>query len=80
MEIVMSELEKDVVFTVFTRFQSNYLKANSGKSHLLTTSDNVLDINVKGNQLNSSKHEELKIITKKYTPWQEYQSTCLKRT
>ena len=35
------------------------MKANSGKSHLLTTSDNIQHINVGGNQLSSSKSEEL---------------------
>ena len=44
----MSKLEKDA-FTIFTLFQN---KANSGKSNLLTTSDNVVHINVGGNQLN----------------------------
>ena len=38
---------------------NNYLKANSGKSHLLTTSDNIEHINFGGNQLGSSKYEEL---------------------
>ena len=51
-------LEKDTS-TVFTWFQNNYLKANSGKSHLLTTSDNIQHINVGVNQLSSSKYEEL---------------------
>ena len=32
---------------------------NSGKPHLLTTSDNIQRINVKGNQLSSSKSEKL---------------------
>ena len=36
-----------------------YLKANSGKCHLLATSDNVLNINIGGNQLSNSKYEEL---------------------
>ena len=40
MDLVLSKLEKDT-FTVFTWFQDNYLKVNSGKSHLLTTSDSV---------------------------------------
>ena len=35
------------------------MKTNSGKSHLLTTSDNAQHINVGGCQLNSSKYEEL---------------------
>ena len=57
-ELVLSKLEK-YTSTVFTWFQNNYLKANSGKSHLLTTSDNIQHINVGGNQLSSSKYEEL---------------------
>ena len=58
MDLVLNKLEKDTS-TVFTWFQNNYLKANSGKSHLLTTSDNIQHINVGGNQLSSSKYEEL---------------------
>ena len=58
MDLVLSKLEKGTS-TVFTWFQNNYLKANSGKSHLLTTSDNIQRINVRGNQLSSSKSEEL---------------------
>ena len=58
MDLVLSKLEKDTS-TVFTWLQNNYLKANSGKSHLLTTSDNVQHINVGGNQLSSSKYKEL---------------------
>ena len=45
MDFELSKLEKDTS-TVFTRFQNNYLKANSGKPHLLTTSDNIQHINV----------------------------------
>ena len=58
MDVVLSKLEKGSS-TVFTCFQNNYLKANSGKSHLLTTSDNVQYINVGGNHLSSSKYEKL---------------------
>ena len=47
MDLVLNELEKDTS-TVFTWFQKNYLKTSGGKSHLLTTSDNVLHINVGG--------------------------------
>ena len=57
-DLVLSKLEKDT-FTVFAWFQNNYLKVNSGKSHLLTASDNVQHINVWGNELSSSKYEEL---------------------
>ena len=45
MDLVLSKLEKGIS-TVFTWFQNNYLKAISGKSHLLTASDNVQYINV----------------------------------
>ena len=58
MDLVLSKLEKDTS-TVFTWFQNNYLKANRGKSHLLTTSDYVQHINVGGNQLSSGKYEDL---------------------
>ena len=47
MDLVLSKLEKDTS-TVFTWFQNNYLKAISGKSHPLITSENVQDINVVG--------------------------------
>ena len=39
-DLILNKLEKDTS-TVSTWFQNNYLKANSGKSHLLTTSDNI---------------------------------------
>ena len=55
---VLSKCEKDTS-TVFTWFQNNYLKANSGKSHLLTTSVYIQHINVGENQLSSNKYEEL---------------------
>ena len=58
MGLVLNKLEKDTS-TVFTWFQNNYLKANSGISYLLTTSDNIQHINVGGNQLNSSKYQDL---------------------
>ena len=49
MGLVLTKLEKDTS-TVFTRFQNTNLKANSRKSHLLTTSVIVLHINVAGNE------------------------------
>ena len=98
MDLVLSKLEKDAI-TVFTSFQDKYLKVNSRKSNLLRRSDNVLYINVWGNQPSSHKYEELLVIlidhkstfedhlldivqklSKKYTSWQEYQSTSLKRS
>ena len=58
MDLVLSKLEKDS-FTVFTLFQNKYWKTNSKKSHLLTISENVLRINVGGDQLSSRRYEEL---------------------
>ena len=58
MQLELGKLEK-VAFIVFTWFQINCLKNNSGKSHLRTTFGNVLHIHVVGNQLSSSKYEEL---------------------
>ena len=46
-DLVLSKLKKDTS-TVFTWFENNNLKANCGKSHLLTTSDNIQHINVRG--------------------------------
>ena len=37
MDLVLIKFEKDT-YTVFTWFQNNYLKANSGKSHLIMSS------------------------------------------
>ena len=61
MDLVLSNLEK-YVFTVFTWFKNNFLEANSAKSHLLTTSDNVLLNNSGGDQLSSRKYEELLVV------------------
>ena len=47
MDLVLSKLEKDTS-TVFTWSQNNYLEADSGKSHLSATSDNIQHINVGG--------------------------------
>ena len=55
MDLVLSKLEKDA-FTVFTTFQNKYSKAKSRKSHIFTRSDNVLQINVGGNQPSSRKY------------------------
>ena len=73
---VLGKLEKDV-FTVFTWFQNNCLKGYSGKFHLLTTSDNVLHINVGVNQISSSKYEELLGILG--VVWKKGQHIGLKR-
>ena len=58
MDLVLSKLERNTS-TVFRWFQNSYLKANSRKSHFLTTSENVQHFNVGGNQLNSRKYKEL---------------------
>ena len=58
MDLVLSKLERGTS-TALTWFQNNYVKANSRKSHLLTTSNNVQHINVWGNQLSISTCEEL---------------------
>ena len=57
MDLVLNKLKKET-FTVFTWFQNNYLKTNSGKSHLLIISDYIQHINIGGNQLSCSKYEE----------------------
>ena len=36
---------------LFERFHDNYLKANSGKSHVLLTTDNKLKFNVKSSPI-----------------------------
>ena len=46
-------------------YSFHMVKAHNGKFHVLTASDNVLYINVGGNQLNSSKYGELLNITYK---------------
>ena len=58
MNLASSKLKKDNS-TVFTWFQNNYSKANSGKSHLLTTSGNVQHTNFGGNRLSNSSCEGL---------------------
>ena len=58
MDLALIKLEKDTS-KVFTWFQNSHLKANSGKSHLLITSNNIQYTNVGGNQLSSSRYEEL---------------------
>ena len=55
MDLVLSKFAKDAS-AAFKWFQNNYLQQ---KSHLLTTFDNVMQINFGGNQLSSSKYEEL---------------------
>ena len=47
MDLVLRKHKKHTS-TVFTWFQNDYLKANSGKSYVLTTSDYIQHINVAG--------------------------------
>ena len=61
LDLVLNKTEKDVI-TVFTWLQNNYFKINSGKSHLIAESANILYINVEENYLSSSKYEELQGI------------------
>ena len=53
MVLKLRKLKKDTS-KVFTWFQNNYLKANGGKSHLLTTSDNIQHTNVEINSVVAS--------------------------
>ena len=40
---------------LFEWFHDNYLKANSGKSHVMLTTDNKLKISVKGSPISNKK-------------------------
>ena len=40
---------------LFKQFHDNYLKANSGKSHVMLTTDNKLKITVKGSPISNEK-------------------------
>ena len=46
---------KSEYLKLFERFHDNYLKANSGKSHVMLTTDNKLKINVKGSPISNGK-------------------------
>ena len=58
MDLVLGKLGKDIS-TDFTWFQNNYLKADSGNFFLGISSNNVLDVNVGGNQLSICKYEKI---------------------
>ena len=49
---VQRKLESESLI-LFERFHDNYLKANSGKSHVLLTTDNKLKFNVKSNPISN---------------------------
>ena len=40
---------------LFGLFHNNYLKANSGKSHVMLTTNNKLNINVKSSPISNGK-------------------------
>ena len=48
---------------LFEWFHDNYLKANSGKSHVMLTADNKLKINVRGNPISNEKIVQLLGVT-----------------
>ena len=48
---------------LFEWFHDNYLKANSGKSHVMLTTDNKLKINVKGSPTSNGKLVKLLGVT-----------------
>ena len=48
---------------LFEWFHDNYLKANSGKSHVMLTTDNKLKINVKGSPISNEKIVKLLGVT-----------------
>ena len=48
---------------LFEWFHDNYLKANSGKSHVMLTTDNKLKINVKGSPISNKKIIKLLGVT-----------------
>ena len=51
---VQRKLESESLM-LFEWFHDNYLKANSGKSDVMLTTDNKLKINVKGSPLSNEK-------------------------
>ena len=51
---VQSKLESESLI-LFGWFHNNYLKVNSGKSHIMLTADNKLKINVKSSLISNEK-------------------------
>ena len=51
---VQRKLESESLI-LFELFYDNYLKANSGKSHVMLTADNKLKFNVKGSLISNEK-------------------------
>ena len=59
---VQRKLESESLM-LFEWFHDNYLKANSGKSHFVLTTDNKLKINVKGSAISNEKIVKLLVVT-----------------
>ena len=59
---VQRKLESESLI-LFEWFHDNYLKANSGKSHVMLRIDNKLKINVKGSLTSNEKMVELLGVT-----------------
>ena len=59
---VQRKLESESLI-LFEWFHDNYLKANSGKSHVMLTTDNKLKTNVKGSPISNKKIVKLLGVT-----------------
>ena len=59
---VQRKLESESLI-LFEWFHDNYLKANSGKSHVMLTTDNKQKINVKGSPISNKKIVKLLGLT-----------------
>ena len=62
MESVIKSLESGSKL-IFTWFENNYMKANSDKSHLLLSTDNVIQANINNDLISNSKSEKLLGVT-----------------
>ena len=59
---VVDELESSSLI-LFTWLKNNYMKTNTGKSHLLLTGKNNLTANINGNVMESEHSKVLVVIT-----------------
>ena len=59
---VQRKLESESLI-LFEWFPDNYLKADSGKSHVMLTTDNKQKINVKGIPISNGKIVKLLVVT-----------------
>ena len=58
--------ESNVAKICFEWFRDHFLKVNSGKSHVMLTTDNKLKINVKGSLISKEKIVKLLGVTVDY--------------